>query len=31
MDFISFLIEEEEEQVIIMRILYGKQKYENLL
>jgi toxin ParE1/3/4 len=26
-----YLIEEEKEQVIIMRVLYGKRKYENLL
>lgn len=28
---IFYLIEKEVEQVIIMRVLYGKQKYENLL
>ena len=28
---VFYLIEEEMEQVIIMRVLYGKQKYENLL
>lgn len=26
-----YLIEEEKKQVNIMRVLYGKQKYENLL
>lgn len=28
---VFYLIEEEKKQVIIMRVLYGKQKYENLL
>ena len=28
---VFYLIEKEVEQVIIMRVLYGKQKYENLL
>lgn len=28
---VFYLIEEEKDQVIIMRVLYGKQKYENLL
>ncbi len=28
---VFYLIEEENSQVIIMRVLYGKQKYENLL
>jgi addiction module RelE/StbE family toxin len=28
---VFYLIEEENDQVIIMRVLYGKQKYENLL
>lgn len=28
---IFYLIEEEKNQVIIMRVLHGKQKYENLL
>lgn len=28
---VFYLINEEKEQVIIMRILYGKQKYDNLL
>ena len=28
---VFYLIEEEKNQVIIMRALYGKQKYENLL
>ena len=28
---VFYLVEEEKEQVIIMRVLYGKQKYENLL
>lgn len=28
---VFYLINEVKEQVIIMRVLYGKQKYENLL
>ncbi|NLB42677.1 MAG: type II toxin-antitoxin system RelE/ParE family toxin [Clostridiales bacterium] len=28
---VFYLIEEENDKVIIMRVLYGKQKYENLL
>ena len=28
---VFYLVEEENKQVIIMRVLYGKQKYENLL
>ena len=28
---VFYLIEEEKDQVIIMRVLYGKQKFENLL
>lgn len=28
---VFYLVNEEEKQVIIMRILYGRQKYENLL
>ena len=28
---VFYLIEEENKQVIIMRVLYGKQNYENLL
>ena len=28
---VFYLIEEENHQVIIMRVLYGRQKYENLL
>lgn len=28
---VFYLIWEEKKQVIIMRVLYGKQKYENLL
>ena len=28
---VFYLIDEENKQVIIMRVLYGKQKYENLL
>lgn len=28
---VFYLIEEELDQVIVMRILYGKQKYEDLL
>ena len=28
---VFYLIEEEKDQVIIMRVLYGKQNYENLL
>lgn len=28
---VFYLIEKEVEQVTIMRVLYGKQKYENLL
>jgi len=28
---VFYLVDEENEQVIIMRVLYGKQKYENLL
>ena len=31
-NYIAFyVINEEQKQVIIMRVLYGKQKYENLL
>lgn len=31
-NYIAFyLIDEENKQVVIMRVLYGKQKYENLL
>lgn len=31
-NYIAFyLINEENKQVVIMRVLYGKQKYENLL
>lgn len=26
-----YLVDEENKQVTIMRVLYGKQKYENLL
>ena len=28
---VFYLLNEEKEQVVIMRVLYGKQKYENLL
>ncbi|SDK09155.1 type II toxin-antitoxin system RelE/ParE family toxin [Natronincola ferrireducens] len=28
---VFYLVEEEKKQAIIMRVLYGKQKYENLL
>ncbi len=28
---VFYLIEEEKDRVIVMRVLYGKQKYENLL
>lgn len=28
---VFYLTQEEKKQVIIMRVLYGKQKYENLL
>ena len=28
---VFYLIDEENKQVIIMRVLYGKQKYEDLL
>ncbi len=28
---VFYLIKEEKDQVIIMRVLYGKQKYEDLL
>lgn len=31
MNIVLYLIEEENDQIIIIGALYGKQKYENLL